>query len=135
MSCTNTEKDYFVESEERCKGGTISLSLPGLKKQTGVLYDDLRGGRVRPQELAGAGSLSAAARKRLKADPKGMIHEKSGMLRTGVYEIPEVRKSTPGHLVRCGGSSAFDVTFGTDRSSCISSSSEAGRRNRGKCRW
>jgi 6-phosphofructokinase 1 len=29
-----------------------------------------------------------------------------------VYEIPEVREVMPGHLVRCGGSSAFDVTFG-----------------------
>ncbi|MDR0676198.1 MAG: 6-phosphofructokinase [Elusimicrobiota bacterium] len=30
----------------------------------------------------------------------------------GLYEIPEVREVRPGHLVRCGKSSAFDVNFG-----------------------
>ena len=34
------------------------------------------------------------------------------MYAPGVYEIPEVREVTPGHLVRSGGSSAFDVNFG-----------------------
>jgi 6-phosphofructokinase 1 len=38
--------------------------------------------------------------------------KKSGMYAPGVYEIPEVREVTPGHLVRCGGSSAYDVNFG-----------------------
>ena len=32
----------------------------------------------------------------------------------GVYEIPEVRSVTPGHLVRCGHSSTFDVNFGME---------------------
>ena len=30
----------------------------------------------------------------------------------GVYEIPEVREIHPGHLVRAGNSSAYDVNFG-----------------------
>ncbi len=38
--------------------------------------------------------------------------KQSGMYAPGVYEIPEVREVTPGHLVRCGGSSAYDVNFG-----------------------
>ena len=38
--------------------------------------------------------------------------KKSGMFVPGVYVIPEVREVTPGHLVRSGGSSAYDVNFG-----------------------
>ena len=34
------------------------------------------------------------------------------MYAPGVYEIPEVREVTPGHLVRSGPSSAYDVNFG-----------------------
>ena len=34
------------------------------------------------------------------------------MFAPGVYEIPEVREVVPGHLVRSGHSSAFDVNFG-----------------------
>lgn len=32
----------------------------------------------------------------------------------GLYEIPEIRTITPGHLVRCGQTSAFDVNFGIE---------------------
>ena len=32
----------------------------------------------------------------------------------GIYEIPEVRSVTPGHLVRCGRSSPYDVNFGKE---------------------
>src|SRR3989338_6829677 len=39
-------------------------------------------------------------------------HKKTGMWAPGVYETPEVREVTPGHLVRSGASSAFDVNFG-----------------------
>jgi len=34
------------------------------------------------------------------------------MFAPGVYEAPEVREVTPGHLVRAGHSSARDVNFG-----------------------
>jgi len=34
------------------------------------------------------------------------------MFAPGVYEVPEVREVTPGHLVRSGHSSAYDVNFG-----------------------
>jgi len=34
------------------------------------------------------------------------------MFAPGVYEVPEVREVVPGHLVRSGHSSAFDVNFG-----------------------
>jgi 6-phosphofructokinase 1 len=32
----------------------------------------------------------------------------------GVYKIPEVREVTPGHLVRSGASTAYDVNFGKE---------------------
>ena len=32
----------------------------------------------------------------------------------GIYQIPEARQVTPGHLVRCGHSSAYDVNFGKE---------------------
>jgi 6-phosphofructokinase 1 len=38
--------------------------------------------------------------------------KKTGMHVPGIYIIPEVREVTPGHLVRSGGSSSYDVNFG-----------------------
>jgi 6-phosphofructokinase 1 len=32
----------------------------------------------------------------------------------GINEIPEIRSVVPGHLVRCGRSSAYDVNFGKE---------------------
>jgi 6-phosphofructokinase 1 len=32
----------------------------------------------------------------------------------GVYKLPEIREVTPGHLVRSGRSSSFDVNFGIE---------------------
>ena len=66
------------------------------------------------KKLAGAGKyIRQQLEKRLKSDPEVKeFMRKAGMYVPGVYEIPEVREVTPGHLVRSGGSSAFDVNFG-----------------------
>ena len=40
--------------------------------------------------------------------------KKTGMYVKGINEIPEVRSVAPGHLVRCGHSSAYDVNFGKE---------------------
>ena len=68
------------------------------------------------KRLAGAGSyVCQQLTKRLKADPS--IKElmiKTGMYVKGINEIPEVRSVAPGHLVRCGHSSAYDVNFGKE---------------------
>ena len=51
--------------------------------------------------------------RRLKKDPSVLeFMKRVGMYAPGVYLVPEVREVTPGHLVRSGHSSAFDVTFG-----------------------
>ena len=52
---------------------------------------------------------------RLKADPEIKEFMKyMGMYVPALYEAPEVREVVPGHLVRSGSSSAFDVNFGKE---------------------
>lgn len=66
------------------------------------------------KKLAGAGKyVCQELKKRLKADPDMPVFMKeTGMFVEGIYEIPEVREIHPGHLVRAGNSSAYDVNFG-----------------------
>ncbi len=40
--------------------------------------------------------------------------KKQGLFVEGLYEVPEVREVHPGHLVRCGNASAYDVNFGKE---------------------
>jgi 6-phosphofructokinase 1 len=99
------------------KAGTyIIVVAEGLKNATGeMLYDESAGvDAFGHKKLAGAGKfVRQQLEKRLKTDPTVIeFMKKSGMYAPGVYEVPEVREVTPGHLVRCGGSSAYDVTFG-----------------------
>jgi len=35
-----------------------------------------------------------------------------------LYEVPEIRRVRPGHLVRCGHSSVYDVNFGKEAGAC-----------------
>ena len=68
------------------------------------------------KRLAGAANyVCQQLSKRLKADPTIPEHmKKAGMFVKGINEAPEVRAVTPGHLVRCGHSSAYDVNFGKE---------------------
>ncbi|MBI3602461.1 MAG: 6-phosphofructokinase [Candidatus Omnitrophica bacterium] len=68
------------------------------------------------KRLAGAGNyVCQQLTKRLKADSAiADLMKKTGMYVKGINEIPEVRAVTPGHLVRCGHSSAYDVNFGKE---------------------
>lgn len=68
------------------------------------------------KKLAGAGKY---VRKRLEAimkkDPvMKEFMKKNGILVSGVFELPEIREVNPGHLVRSGVSSAYDVNFGRE---------------------
>lgn len=112
-------KTTFFARIERSdvKAGTyIIVVAEGIKTATGeLLYDetapvDAFGHR----KLAGAGKyVRQQLEKRLKNDPEVRVFmKKTGMFAPGVYEIPEVREVVPGHLVRSGHSSAFDVNFG-----------------------
>jgi 6-phosphofructokinase 1 len=68
------------------------------------------------KRLAGAGDyVCQQLIKRLKADPSIKdLMKKTGLYVKGINEIPEIRSVAPGHLVRCGHSSAFDVNFGKE---------------------
>ena len=99
------------------KAGTyIILVAEGIKDASGqLLYDESAGvDAFGHKKLAGAGRyVRQQLEKRLKEDPAVETFMKHvGMFAPGVYEIPEVREVTPGHLVRSGQSSAFDVNFG-----------------------
>lgn len=66
------------------------------------------------RKLMGAGKyVVSQLEKRIKADPDiKEFMKRTGQYVEGVYEIPEIRDIRPGHLVRCGFSSAVDVNFG-----------------------
>lgn len=112
-------KTTFFSRIERSdvKAGTyIIVVAEGIKTATGeLLYDESAGvDAFGHKKLAGAGKyVRQQLEKRLKSDPEVkdfMI--RTGMYAPGVYEVPEVREIIPGHLVRSGHSSAFDVNFG-----------------------
>ncbi len=65
-------------------------------------------------KLSGAGKyVRGQIESRMKADPdiKEFMKE-VGMFVDGLNEAPEVREANPGHIVRSGYSSAYDVVFG-----------------------
>jgi 6-phosphofructokinase 1 len=105
-----------IEKSDVKAGTYIIVVAEGIKNASGeLLYDESAGvDAFGHKKLAGAGRYVAQELgKRLKKDPgvKGFM-ERAGMFVPGVYEIPEVREVTPGHLVRSGQSSAYDVNFG-----------------------
>jgi 6-phosphofructokinase 1 len=80
-----------------------------------MLYDESAGvDAFGHKKLAGAGKyIRQQLEKMLKEDPEvTKFMKRTGMLVPGIYQIPEVREVTPGHLVRSGQSSAYDVNFG-----------------------
>ncbi len=101
------------------KAGTYLIVVAeGLKNADGTEIVDETAGvdAFGHKKLAGAGKfVCQQLTKRFKADPdiaKFMKDEK--MFVKNIYEVPEVRAVTPGHLVRCGRASAFDVNFGRE---------------------
>jgi 6-phosphofructokinase 1 len=68
------------------------------------------------KKLAGAGKfVRQELTKKFKSDPEIRdFMEKSHMYVEELYVAPEVREVTPGHLVRSGRSSAYDVNFGRE---------------------
>jgi 6-phosphofructokinase 1 len=99
------------------KAGTYTIVVAeGIKTASGEqLFDETAGvDAFGHKKLAGAAKyVKQQLEKRLKSDPAVKeFMQKSGMYAPGVYEIPEVREVTLGHLVRSGKSSAYDVNFG-----------------------
>ncbi len=68
------------------------------------------------KKLTGAGKYVAAQlSKRFKNDPMiADFMKREKMYVKGISEAPEIREVNPGHLVRCGHSSVYDVNFGKE---------------------
>jgi 6-phosphofructokinase 1 len=68
------------------------------------------------KRLAGAGKyVSNELTRRFKDDAAVKeFMKRDGMFVEGLYEAPEVRVVEPGHLIRCGNSSVYDVNFGKE---------------------
>lgn len=101
------------------KAGTyLIIVAEGLKNADGSEIVDETAGvdAFGHKKLAGAGKyVCQQLTKRFKADPdikQFMMDQK--MFVPNIYEVPEVRSVTPGHLVRCGRASAYDVNFGRE---------------------
>jgi 6-phosphofructokinase 1 len=107
-----------VEVSDVKAGTYLILVAEGLKDASGnELYDEAAGvDAFGHKRLAGAGKfVTDQLSKRFKSDPAiADFMKKEKMFIGGVYESPEVRAVTPGHLVRCGHSSVYDVNFGRE---------------------
>jgi len=99
-------------------GTYVIIVAEGLKNSDGSEIVDESAGldAFGHKKLAGAGKYTCdQLSKRFKADPdikKFMQDTKTYV--PGINEIPEIRAVTPGHLVRCGRSSSYDVNFGKE---------------------
>ena len=103
--------------ESDVNAGTYTIVVAeGLKNADGSDIVDESAGvdAFGHKKLAGAGKyVCQELKKRLSADPDmPEFMKETGMFVEGIYEIPEVREIHPGHLVRAGNSSAYDVNFG-----------------------
>ena len=112
------KRRYFARIERSdVKAGTyIIVVSEGIKTASGeLLYDETAGvDAFGHKKLAGAGRyVRQQLEKRLKNDPQvEEFMKKAGMYAPGIYVTPEVREVIPGHIVRSGNTSAFDVNFG-----------------------
>ena len=114
-------KKRFISRVERSdvKAGTYTIvAAEGMTDAKGeVIVDESAGlDSFGHAKLAGAGKY---VRKKLetmmKKDPAmKKFMKRNNITVDGVYELPEVREVTPGHLVRAGASTAFDVNFGKE---------------------
>ncbi|MBD3427269.1 MAG: 6-phosphofructokinase [Candidatus Omnitrophica bacterium] len=115
-------KDVIKSLKERIQdsdvlAGTYLLVVAeGLRDASGgEIVDDSAGlDAFGHKKLAGAGKyVCQELEKRLKADTDVTeFMKKTHMYVEGLYTAPEIRSVRPGHLVRCGRSSAYDVNFG-----------------------
>ncbi len=105
--------------ESDVKAGTYTIVVAeGIKDASGQeLYDESAGvDAFGHKKLAGAGKyVRDQLSKLMKADPDmKQFMKEEGMFVPGIYEALEVREVTPGHLIRSGSTSAYDVTFGLE---------------------
>ena len=99
-------------------GTYVVIVAEGLKNDDGTEIVDESAGldAFGHKKLAGAGKYTCdQLSKRFKADPEiKKFMQGSKTYVPGINETPEIRSVVPGHLVRCGRSSAYDVNFGKE---------------------
>jgi 6-phosphofructokinase 1 len=111
---------YFgrIKNSDVNAGTYMIVVAEGLKDASGADIVDESAGvdAFGHKRLAGAGRyIEQQLSKRLKADGEiQQLMKDCKMYVKGINETPEVRAVTPGHLVRCGHSSAYDVNFGKE---------------------
>jgi 6-phosphofructokinase 1 len=114
-------KRYYIRRimNSDVRAGTyVIVVAEGIRGEDGKVFSESSNGT----DSFGHVKLSGAAqsiRKRLenmmKEDPEiRQFMKSSGMHVPGVFEIPEVREVIPGHMVRSGATSAYDVNFGKE---------------------
>ncbi|MFC1514848.1 6-phosphofructokinase [Candidatus Omnitrophota bacterium] len=114
----HAKKRYFrrVMQTDVHAGTYLIIVAEGIKSADGTeLYDESAGiDAFGHKKLAGAGKyVCQELSRQFKKDPEIKdLMKKTRMFVEGMYEIPEVRSVQPGHLVRSGQSSAYDVNFG-----------------------
>ncbi|MFC1593134.1 6-phosphofructokinase [Candidatus Omnitrophota bacterium] len=117
---THVKSRYFqrIKNSDVKAGRYIVVVAEGIKDASGKEIIDESAGvdTFGHKKLAGAGKyVCQELTKRLKADKQITKFMKDfRMYVEGLYDIPEARHVTPGHLVRCGHSSAYDVNFGME---------------------
>ena len=114
-------KKRFISRVERSdvKAGTYTIvAAEGMTDAKGESIIDESAGldAFGHAKLAGAGKyIRQRLEAMMKADPEIKdFMKRNNITVEGVYELPEVREVTPGHLVRAGSSTAFDVNFGKE---------------------
>ncbi len=114
-------KDAFIRRVEKSDvhaGTAIVVVAEGLRDASGAELVDMSSepDSFGHRKLMGAGRyVVKQLEDRVKADPEiKEFMKRTGQLVAGVYEIPEVREIRPGHLVRCGSTTAVDSNFGLE---------------------
>jgi 6-phosphofructokinase 1 len=115
--CKKVYAQRIKNSDTNC-GAYLVLVAEGLRDASGnELVDETAGvDAFGHKRLAGAGKyVSTQLEKRFKADSDTVkLFKETHLYVKGIYEGPEVRALAPGHLVRCGHSSVYDVNFGKE---------------------
>ncbi len=107
-----------VENSDVKAGTYMIVAAEGITDAKGDQIIDESAGKdaFGHKKLSGAGKY---VRKRLegimKKDPEMKeFMKRNNILVPGIYELPEIREVNPGHLVRSGASTAYDVNFGKE---------------------
>ncbi|MDP8259122.1 MAG: 6-phosphofructokinase [Candidatus Aadella gelida] len=107
-----------INSSDVNAGTYIIIVAEGLRDASGseIVEEGAGADSFGHKKLAGASKyVCQEITKRFeKDDTIKNFMEKTHLFVKGMYEVPEVRSVTPGHLVRSGRSTAYDVNFGKE---------------------